>query len=423
MTKLGTLTVYPDHYRSQKALIVRALSGAQVDVKEATQQQDGSVPYLFIDEDQSFFDAGAIAWLLADDALRGRDVVETTEVLQWLHFAEQELLPHVCSWVFPLLGVLKANQASVSKGKEDCLKTLKILDNHLMWRTFILGHRITLADVSLFCNLTFLYKHVMSASVRQPYTCLNRWFKTLQMNPAFFQVVGDIVWCSTEAKLEISNAKIENLTMDKKPKEKKPKEPKKAVEKTQEAPKNGPKQVSQPEGDHTMVGKEGLMAKLQAMSVESVTINHPEAFTIETLMPHLNNLPVPGVVGKNLFLKDKKKKTLYLLTVAHDRAVKLEAVGKTIGAHGCLRLADDSILENTLGVKQGSVTPFALINDVACSVTLLLDSAFAAKDPKDNTFGYFHPMTNSCTTGISKVDLVRFLEEIKHVPKFLDMEN
>ena len=37
-------------------------------------------------------------------------------------------------------------------------------------------------------------------------------------------------------------------------------------------------------------------------------------------MPHLQE--VGGAVTKNLFLKDKKKKTLWLVTVRHDRQVR-----------------------------------------------------------------------------------------------------
>lgn len=45
----------------------------------------------------------------------------------------------------------------------------------------------------------------------------------------------------------------------------------------------------------------------------------PQVFTVEEMMPHLQD--VSGVVTKNLFLKDKKKKGLWLVSVRHDRQV------------------------------------------------------------------------------------------------------
>jgi len=214
MAKIGTLVTFPNYYRGQKALITASLSGAQYDL-EIVKEEDCSalfrVPLLRLhtkpsplDDEASLFDVNAICFRLADESLRGRDLEEATEVLQWMQFAEHELLPPVCSWVFPLIGVIQSEAKTVEKAKEECLRILKVIDDHLLFRTFILGHRITLADVTLFCNLTFLYQHVLSPAARRPFTCLNRWFKTLQQHPAFRQHVGHLEWCQAEAQPQAS---------------------------------------------------------------------------------------------------------------------------------------------------------------------------------------------------------------------------
>jgi len=208
MAKVGTLVTFPNYYRGQKALIAGSLSGANFDVEvvedAAPTDAHFRVPLLRLDAESSLFDVNAICFRLADESLRGRGVEEATEVLQWMQFADHELLPPVCAWVFPLIGVIQSDAQTVAKAKEECLRVLKVLDDHLLFRTFVLGHRISLADITLFCNLTFLYKHVLSPAVRRPFTCLNRWFKTLQGHPAFRQHVGDIPWCQVEAKPQAS---------------------------------------------------------------------------------------------------------------------------------------------------------------------------------------------------------------------------
>ena len=168
--------------------------------------------------------------------------------------------------------------------------------------------------------------------------------------------------------------------------------------------------------------KEELFAQLQSLSIEFVTVHHQHAMTIDELMPLLGQLPLPGVVGKNLFLKDKKKKNkLYLLTAAHDRPINLKNITAALGSAGELRLADESVLLETWGVKQGCVTPFALINDVAGNVTFLLDSIFMPKEDDEAQLAYFHPLTNDATTGVNKTDLLKFLEEIGHPPQVLEL--
>jgi len=95
--------------------------------------------------------------------------------------------------------------------------------------------------------------------------------------------------------------------------------------------------------------------------------------------------------------------------------VKLNDIGKQLGVKD-FRFADEALLYKTLGVKQGCVTAFALLNDKNHLVTFLLDSeAFNDCHP----FVNFHPMTNAATLGVSPKDLQVFLKATGHEPKLL----
>ncbi len=67
-----------------------------------------------------------------------------------------------------------------------------------------------------------------------------------------------------------------------------------------------------------------------------------------------------------------------------------------------------------LGVEPGSVTPFAVMNDEAGRVAVVLDAHLMAH-PRVN----FHPLVNSMTTGVARDDLVRFLRATGHEPSIL----
>lgn len=162
-------------------------------------------------------------------------------------------------------------------------------------------------------------------------------------------------------------------------------------------------------------GREELMAYLTKLGINPEVIDHPEVFTVEAMMPYLQNCN--GVVSKNLFLKDKKKK-LYLVSVEANRAVDLAELAKKVGASGGLRFAQESIMLEKLGVAQGCCTALALFNDKEKNVSFVTDSKFLNGDHENV---YFHPMVNTQTVGLKRDDFQKFLSSIEHVPIVIDL--
>lgn len=76
---------------------------------------------------------------------------------------------------------------------------LSILNSHLLTCTYLVGERITLADIVVACNLLNPYKYVLDPNFRKPYPNLNRWFNTLINQPEFKNVLGQVELCSKPA--------------------------------------------------------------------------------------------------------------------------------------------------------------------------------------------------------------------------------
>lgn len=74
------------------------------------------------------------------------------------------------------------------KAKLDILNNLKVLDEHLCTRTYIVGEKITLADVSLFA----VYRSIMELNVvdASQLPSLFRWYMTIASLPHIKSVVG-----------------------------------------------------------------------------------------------------------------------------------------------------------------------------------------------------------------------------------------
>ena len=66
------------------------------------------------------------------------------------------------------------------------------LNTFLKTRTFLVGERLTLADVSLAADLLLAYRHVADEKFRKPYGNLNRWFLTVVNQESVSKVFGQV---------------------------------------------------------------------------------------------------------------------------------------------------------------------------------------------------------------------------------------
>ncbi|CAA2983059.1 prolyl-tRNA synthetase associated domain-containing 1 [Olea europaea subsp. europaea] len=80
-------------------------------------------------------------------------------------------------------------------------------------------------------------------------------------------------------------------------------------------------------------------------------------------------------------------------------------------------MSPEDALGEMLQVPLGCVTPFALVNDSARHVCLLLDQGF-----KSQECCFFHPLSNDMTVAISSRDLDKFLNSIGKTPAYIDLE-
>lgn len=159
-----------------------------------------------------------------------------------------------------------------------------------------------------------------------------------------------------------------------------------------------------------------LFARLDALGIRHQTHHHEAVFTVAE-SGHLHDA-LPGAHCKSLFMRDKKGVNWLVVALA-DRRLDLKALAALIGA-ARLSFASPERLMDRLGVEPGSVTPFALINDMARAaderVRIVLDAEMMAADLVN-----YHPLTNRATTALSPADLLRFIAACGHSPAVVDL--
>ena len=152
---------------------------------------------------------------------------------------------------------------------------------------------------------------------------------------------------------------------------------------------------------------------LRQHGVDAARHEHPAVMTVEEskrLVPKL-----PGAKTKNLFLRDKKGRRHFLVTVPHDLAVDLDALAAELGVGG-VGFASAERLQKHLGLKPGSVSLLGLVNDSAHAVEFVLDRKLWEADAV-----HAHPLVNTATMVVPHADLERFLAATGHPPRIIDV--
>jgi Ala-tRNA(Pro) deacylase len=155
-----------------------------------------------------------------------------------------------------------------------------------------------------------------------------------------------------------------------------------------------------------------LFAHLDALHIAHRTYTHPPVFTVAEATALRGSLP--GGHCKSLFLKDKKG-GLWLAVMLEERRVDLKRLAALLGAPR-FSFGSAELLCEVLGVRPGSVTPFALVNDRGRRVTPVLDAEMLRHDPLN-----YHPLENDRTTAIAAADLIRFIRACGHEPRIVDL--
>jgi Ala-tRNA(Pro) deacylase len=152
-----------------------------------------------------------------------------------------------------------------------------------------------------------------------------------------------------------------------------------------------------------------LFAFLDRLEIPYSTVSHQPLFTVEESRALRGT--IPGGHTKNLFLKDKSG-VYYLVVACEDAVIDLKGLHRRLGAKGRFSFGSADAMWELLGVRPGSVTPFAAINDVAGKVVVILDSAMLTHELLN-----YHPLVNTMTTSIPQDGLMRFLKACGHDPR------
>ena len=177
------------------------------------------------------------------------------------------------------------------------------------------------------------------------------------------------------------------------------------------APQNLEKNLSL-DGSDLPLPPLALLERFSALELPVALHHHPAIFTVAEGKDLERD--IHGTHTRNLFLKDKKEK-MFLVTLTQETQIDLKKLSVLLGV-GRLSFGSPERLWSFLGVRPGSVSPLAILNDHEKQVSLILE-----KKMMEQTLVNFHPLINTMTIGLTPSDLMTFLEKHDITPQIIDL--
>lgn len=146
---------------------------------------NGRIPLLELDDGEYLAESNAILNYLADGtSLLPGDALERARVLQWQFFEQYSHEPFiaVARFISRYLGLPEDRSAEYVSKQAGGHMALRVMDEHLAGRDYLVGDRLTIADISLYA-----YTHVAHEGGFDlaPYLHIQAWLDRIAAHPRY----------------------------------------------------------------------------------------------------------------------------------------------------------------------------------------------------------------------------------------------
>ncbi|PVH92018.1 eEF1-gamma domain-containing protein [Periconia macrospinosa] len=245
----GKLYSYAGNPRTTSLLAVAKENGLDLEFVE-TQPSEASAEYLKLNklgkvptfegaDGYVLSESIAIAVYLTSQnektSLLGKTKQDYASILRWMSFANQEVLTPLGGWFRPIIGRDPYNKKNVDESQKAALKAVHVFEEHLLTHTYLVGERLTLADIFAASIFARGFQYFFDKKWRSENPNVTRWYETVYNVPSYTAVAG---------KLEFIEEAIKNVApkKDTPPKQAKPAaKPKETAAEEEEEEKPAPK--------------------------------------------------------------------------------------------------------------------------------------------------------------------------------------
>ncbi|KAJ3670812.1 hypothetical protein LUZ60_008238 [Juncus effusus] len=125
--------------------------------------------------------------------LCGSSAFEFVQIEQWMAFATTEIDGVLTRWFYPRIGVDPYNPLAEPLVIDCMTNALHILNTHLdRGDSYLVGNRITLADIVMTCDLYWGFTRIMTKSFTSDFPNVEQYFWNLVCQQQFKKILGEI---------------------------------------------------------------------------------------------------------------------------------------------------------------------------------------------------------------------------------------
>ncbi|ORY71261.1 uncharacterized protein BCR38DRAFT_404369 [Pseudomassariella vexata] len=141
--------------------------------------------------------------------LLGKTKQDYASILKWMSFFNTEVLPRLGAWYRPLLGWDPYNKKNVDEAQKGAVKAVSIVEEHLLHNTFLVGERITLADLFAVSIISRGFQFFYDKAWRSANPNVSRWYETVYHQAIYQDVAAPFELLDTPALANVAPKKPE----------------------------------------------------------------------------------------------------------------------------------------------------------------------------------------------------------------------
>jgi elongation factor 1-gamma len=219
----GTLFTRGDNPRATAIKAVAKANNLELNIVEAPKGQPsiehkkahglGKIPAFVGEDGFALSECIAIAIYVTSQnektTLLGKTKQDYASILKWMSFFNQEVLPTLAKQYAPLLGFEPYNKKNVDDAGKEVAKIAEVIEAHLLEHTFLVGERITLADLFAAGIITRGFQYFFDKTWRSAHPAITRWFLTVTNQPIYSDVADKLELLEKPALTNVAPKKPE----------------------------------------------------------------------------------------------------------------------------------------------------------------------------------------------------------------------